>query len=214
MTFPDCYLPCWVTGRHLCSMWAAVAAAEVLQNTELVIILHFWSYWIFISRCLVYDRSWLNTVSIYSQRMGILNVGQKIEEQAEFEKIYKNGINICQMCPWHVFMFFYSRGVHTVPEGCNPAPFSFLPDGKPFNWDPRWTQRLPGWTETPAVLWPSVRGSGHPCSRDCSSLIYVWSLTSMGWQCQCMRYTVRRNWSFENWLHKVCELLRCTQRKN
>lgn len=37
-------------------------------------------------------------VSIYSQRMGILNVGQKIEEQAEFEKIYKNGITIGQMC--------------------------------------------------------------------------------------------------------------------
>lgn len=37
-------------------------------------------------------------VSIYSQRMGILNVGQKIEEQAEFEKIYKNGIPIGQMC--------------------------------------------------------------------------------------------------------------------
>ncbi|KAG7243814.1 hypothetical protein INR49_007498 [Caranx melampygus] len=25
------------------------------------------------------------------QRMGVLNVGQRIEEQAEFEKIYKNG---------------------------------------------------------------------------------------------------------------------------
>lgn len=25
------------------------------------------------------------------QRMGVLHVGQKIEEQADFEKIYKNG---------------------------------------------------------------------------------------------------------------------------
>lgn len=31
------------------------------------------------------------TVSLSLQRMGILNVGQRIEEQAEFEKIYKNG---------------------------------------------------------------------------------------------------------------------------
>lgn len=27
----------------------------------------------------------------FLQRMGVLNVGQRIEEQAEFEKIYKNG---------------------------------------------------------------------------------------------------------------------------
>lgn len=26
------------------------------------------------------------------QRMGVLHVGQKIEEQADFEKIYKNGV--------------------------------------------------------------------------------------------------------------------------
>lgn len=31
-------------------------------------------------------------MSMFPQRMGILNVGQKIEEQAEFENIYKNGI--------------------------------------------------------------------------------------------------------------------------
>lgn len=38
--------------------------------------------------------------------MGILNVGQRIEEQAEFEKIYKNGTALCRraggMCPLSV----------------------------------------------------------------------------------------------------------------
>lgn len=33
-------------------------------------------------------------MSLSSQRMGILNVGQRIEEQAEFEKIYKNGTTL------------------------------------------------------------------------------------------------------------------------
>lgn len=35
----------------------------------------------------------------FPQRMGVLNVGQRIEEQAEFEKIYKNG-NDFVLCSW------------------------------------------------------------------------------------------------------------------
>lgn len=35
------------------------------------------------------------TVLVCPQRMGVLNVGQRIEEQAEFEKIYKNGNVFC-----------------------------------------------------------------------------------------------------------------------
>lgn len=34
-------------------------------------------------------------VAVSPQRMGVLNVGQRIEEQAEFEKIYKNGRTLC-----------------------------------------------------------------------------------------------------------------------
>lgn len=30
-------------------------------------------------------------VPVCPQRMGVLNVGQRVEEQADFEKIYKNG---------------------------------------------------------------------------------------------------------------------------
>lgn len=29
--------------------------------------------------------------AFYLQRMGVLNVGQRVDEQAEFEKVYKNG---------------------------------------------------------------------------------------------------------------------------
>lgn len=39
-----------------------------------------------------------NAACVHPQRMGILNVGQRIEEQAEFEKIYKNGTAMCHMC--------------------------------------------------------------------------------------------------------------------
>jgi len=35
-----------------------------------------------------------NVLHLRPQRMGVLNVGQRIEEQAEFEKIYKNGNNL------------------------------------------------------------------------------------------------------------------------
>lgn len=34
--------------------------------------------------------------------MGVLNVGQRIEEQAEFEKIYKNGTAVCALLSKHV----------------------------------------------------------------------------------------------------------------
>lgn len=36
---------------------------------------------------------WLMPVCV--QRMGVLNVGQRIEEQVDFEKIYKNGTTLC-----------------------------------------------------------------------------------------------------------------------
>lgn len=42
-------------------------------------------------------------LSVCPQRMGVLNVGQRIEEQAEFEKIYKNGTAVCLFHCWHVF---------------------------------------------------------------------------------------------------------------
>lgn len=34
-------------------------------------------------------------LSFHPQRMGILNVGQRVEEQTEFEKIYKTGTAVC-----------------------------------------------------------------------------------------------------------------------
>lgn len=116
-------------------------------------------FWIFMSVFGVHGWATLTLtlpVFLTSQRMGILNVGQRIEEQAEFEKIYKNGATLCQMCWWHVFTFFW---------------------------------------------------------RVVLIVFCVWSLTSMGWQCQCMRCTVCRNWSFENWLHKVRKCHR-TQQEN
>lgn len=37
------------------------------------------------------NRSHLRMVCFLFQRLGVLHVGQKLEEQNEFEKIYKNG---------------------------------------------------------------------------------------------------------------------------
>lgn len=44
----------------------------------------------------------VNLVQSFPQRMGVLNVGQRIEEQAEFEKIYKNGKRMLLLICWHV----------------------------------------------------------------------------------------------------------------
>lgn len=92
--------PCWVAGRVRVlepisaprGLWLLLLL--LLRSYRMSLLSSFISetIGIFINHCLVYDCSCLNMVSIYSQRVGILNVGQKIEEQAEFEKIYKNGI--------------------------------------------------------------------------------------------------------------------------
>lgn len=65
------------------------------------------------------------------QRMGVLHVGQKIEEQADFEKIYKNGVFILLEIPLvdtillfaavnksrnlFILLFFFSQRGQTMP---------------------------------------------------------------------------------------------------
>lgn len=65
------------------------------------------------------------------QRMGVLHVGQKIEEQADFEKIYKNGVFVLlEILSVHtilllaivnkgrnliIFLFFFSQRGQTTP---------------------------------------------------------------------------------------------------
>ncbi len=63
--------------------------------------------------------------------MGVLHVGQKIEEQADFEKIYKNGVFVLLEIPLVdtilllgtvnkarnviIFLFFFSQRGQTMP---------------------------------------------------------------------------------------------------
>ena len=56
------------------------------------------------------------------QRMGVLNVGQRIEEQADFEKIYKNGEVAVRSSGGLCSVTIETRHVHRWSPGGAQAP--------------------------------------------------------------------------------------------